>query len=850
MADIWYKTKGNTNPNKKPRVYFTCHPDDFEVHFKKICDDIFKTHDCAIFYIEDMSEHIPDPDKATDLGSNNLFVIPVTFKLLTQPNRAMDSDIPYAIRENIPLLPIVMEPGLDALYSRADKFGERQYLSPYGTDNTEISYEEKLKKFLESVLISNEMAMRIREAFDAYVFLSYRKKDRRYANELMRMIHRNPDCRNIAIWYDEFLTPGESFIENIHRILNNSKLFAMLVTPSILEEPDGKPNFVMGKEYPAAKASGIEILPVEMQKTDNEVLHQKFEDLPECVNAHNDKDFRERFLDTIARTALRSNDAGQRGAEHSFLIGLAYMDGIDVEVDRERGLEMITAAARAELPEAMKKLLWMYMRGQGVKLDYQEAAKWAERTADYYLEEQSDGSVETISALLDLVTAYNSLGNHQQALAVSKKALALAVKIYGKISPMVFAPFKYLAETYFYMGDYQKAAEYMKLLYDEYSGFWGVEDPRTINILSKLAKAYDRKGDYTKAIELQKQVYFLFNKVLGEEDSDTLNSLSELAVTYDKRGDHKHSIELQEKVYAIRCKVLGETHPDTLVSLNNLTVPYCKLGNTQMAIPLLDKNYELHREVLGAENPDTIGALSNMANFYGQIGEHQKSLALKKIVYNQFAKILGAEHPITLNAVINLAIEYSELGEHKIAIDLLETTYPLYVQIFGIDHPDVLYVQKIISIVHHRHHAIQQQKNRENEKMLLRCQELKHQMETYKNLDNFAKALAVSQELYDCLCKSSGENNLDSIRVLQEQIDLYCELEEYQEALDVAERVYATYAELIGENGPETIECAKKVGYLYKKLGNNKKSAEFKKKTFANRGKKALFLQLFKGKQR
>lgn len=73
------------------------------------------------------------------------------------------------------------------------------YNNPNSHDTTEISYEEKLKKFLESVLISDEMAKRVRGAFDAYIFLSYRKKDRRYANELMRIIHAKPEYRDIAI---------------------------------------------------------------------------------------------------------------------------------------------------------------------------------------------------------------------------------------------------------------------------------------------------------------------------------------------------------------------------------------------------------------------------------------------------------------------------------------------------------------------------------------------------------------------------------------------------------------------------------------------------------------------------
>ena len=60
-------------------MYFTCHPADFEKCFDKVCEDIFEAHDCAVYYTEDMTETIPAEDLATDLGSNNLFVIPVTF---------------------------------------------------------------------------------------------------------------------------------------------------------------------------------------------------------------------------------------------------------------------------------------------------------------------------------------------------------------------------------------------------------------------------------------------------------------------------------------------------------------------------------------------------------------------------------------------------------------------------------------------------------------------------------------------------------------------------------------------------------------------------------------------------
>ena len=388
MVNMLCKTKGNADPKGKMRVYFTCHPDDFDKYFDTVCGDILNAVDCAIYYTEDMSSQIPQKHLSTDLGSNNIFVIPVTYKLLSTPNRAMDKDFHYARSENIPVLPIMMGEGIDSIYSSPEKFGEIQYLNPYSSDFTEISYQEKLKKYLNTLFISEELAIRVKAAFAAYIFLSYRKKDRIYANELMRIIHSNPDCRDIAIWFDEFLTPGESFKENINNILSNSKLFAMVVTPNLLEEPDGKANYVMSEEYPYAKKSGINILPMEMEKTNIDELKEKFLDIPECVNPIDNEELLINRLHEILADYI--NCENNEDKEHIYLIGLAYLYGYDVEVDRTRGVELVTKAADDGLTEAMETLYDMYSNGNFVSLNYTEAIKWAKHLADYYTKEYND----------------------------------------------------------------------------------------------------------------------------------------------------------------------------------------------------------------------------------------------------------------------------------------------------------------------------------------------------------------------------------------------------------------------------------------------------------------------------
>ena len=106
MAEMLFKTKGNASPSGKARVYFTCHPDDFNLYFEQVCEYIFKSHNCAVYYTEDMSAQFDVAYKATDLESNNLFIVPVTFKLLSTENRAMD-DVRFAMDKHIPVLPAV-----------------------------------------------------------------------------------------------------------------------------------------------------------------------------------------------------------------------------------------------------------------------------------------------------------------------------------------------------------------------------------------------------------------------------------------------------------------------------------------------------------------------------------------------------------------------------------------------------------------------------------------------------------------------------------------------------------------------------------------------------------------------
>ena len=373
MSKLQSITRGDTSPQGKPRVYFCAHPREQGEFLPVISRQLLEQCNCAVWYDSEPEEPCNWEDFSLELSQMQLFIVPVTERLLTRSNRAADQEIPFALEHHIPVLPLLQEPGLETTFGQ--RFGDLQFLDATARDITAIPFEEKLKKFLGSILIGDELAAQVRAAFDAYIFLSYRKKDRREAQKLMSLIHQNEFFRSIAIWYDEFLTPGEHFNEAIAEALIKSKLFTLVVTPSLLEQP----NYVMTTEYPMAQKSGTPILPVEMVPTDRRGLEDCYDAVPDCASGEDAPALTECLLDLLRDVAVRPHDQDPR---HNYLMGLAYLTGIDVEVNQERARQLIQGSAEQGYEPAMEKLVTMYRSGEGVARNMQQAIDWQKRLVE------------------------------------------------------------------------------------------------------------------------------------------------------------------------------------------------------------------------------------------------------------------------------------------------------------------------------------------------------------------------------------------------------------------------------------------------------------------------------------
>ncbi|MBR5341850.1 MAG: toll/interleukin-1 receptor domain-containing protein [Erysipelotrichaceae bacterium] len=409
------KTYLDKNPNGLLKALYFASEEDFDKYFSDITDQILKLYTNVAFY------YSKDPEDITEevLDSITLAVCPVTLSFLNENCKARDLLFSKILDKHIALLPIMEEEGIDSIYYLV--CGKIQYLDAVKKDETALDFEHKLTAFLDNILLDTDTANKIRDAFDAYIFLSYRKKDRKHANEIMRLIHKNEFMRDVAIWYDEYLVPGENYSDAIEDAILKSALVTLVVTPNLVNEE----NYVKSIEYPLVHSQNKPVLPIEAQDTDPEELKISFSELPYPINIDEPDEISKALLEVFSKEGMKEND----DPDHLFFIALAYLYGIDVETDSAKAIELLDRSSLKGNVEASRKLVQLYTEGQFIEADYTKASEILNRLLEQLEAQrtswQRQDYLDAISYLLDLDRLLVSCEEYYKALPVCKRAYEL-----------------------------------------------------------------------------------------------------------------------------------------------------------------------------------------------------------------------------------------------------------------------------------------------------------------------------------------------------------------------------------------------------------------------------------------
>ncbi len=606
MSKLNYRTRGQSTSQSKPKVWFCGHPADFEPYFNDVADELLQKQNCAVWYDEEPTTPYQEEKFFSDLAEMDLFVVPVTTKLLTTENRAMDAELRFAVEKRKPILPLMCESGLEALFEA--KCGDLLYLDRTDAMREFSSYGKRLGEILESVLVGDTLAERVREAFDAYIFLSCRKKDKEQVRELMRRIHKNEFCRDIAIWCDEFLAEGETFNQSIIQAIEKSAVVALAVTPNLLEEA----NQIMSMEYPKAKNDGKHILPAELVPTDRERLLECYEELPECVDAYDDEALQSALLEALSNVEIHENDDDP---EHNYLIGLAYLSGIDVERDAERAIGMIEGAAEAELPEAMEKMASVYRMGDGIERDHEKALAWQKRLVDYRKALYDSFGSETdthlyIRDLCRLAENTAALKRYEEARSLYAELVSLCHTAEKTVSENWVK--RYRAVAHDALGDIRRESGKLAEADKEYRNLLDLGTALLSEAKQEdfyaLSVTYEKLGDVSVALDLPKEAvkHYTKAKMLREslaEQRCVPDVRTALSASHRKLGFAYRAMgRLADAKQCCQCAVGLDTalalETDAAEAFRGLSISYEALGDVENAMGRLAEALGLYAKSL------------------------------------------------------------------------------------------------------------------------------------------------------------------------------------------------------------------------------------------------------------
>ena len=638
---IGYKTAEMRTPRGLPRVWYCAHPADHAKYLDAFCRDILGAASCAVWFDEDANGEYDRGELCDVIGEMNLIVLPITRRFVTEGSRAADVELRLAEELHVPILPIAVEDGVEEAFN--ERIGEIQLLYRNEGDPSALSFHEKLTAFLSKALIDNGLTERIRAAFDAYIFLSYRKKDRRYARELMRLIHKNELCRDVAIWYDEYLLPGEKFNDSIKRALETSELFVLNVTPSILEktpDKDGneRDNYVLATEYPMALELKKTVLPAETVKTDRGELDARLPSLPPCIPSSDADALSQSLTEAFCNVALRKSDSDP---QHNFFIGRAYLNGIDVEKDHALALSLIVSAAEDGLTEAVEKLVFMYQHGEGVARDVRSEEAWRRRLIEHR-KLQFEQSLDAwdahmwlceISQLVDLLTRTKRLPDARLACDDGYSLACRFLKEYE--SPLAR---KDLADTHYRLGVIEELSGKARFAAEHYGCALAITEDFT-----KRSDSFLVKRDYARDHAAIGRLYLSAGDTVSAKGS----YLRAHSLLSDACADAEHSFLRSELAFI--CVQLGEISKE-LESVDDAEAYYTE------ACELYRKNAQM------SQDPNHMRMLASTLGKIGNILRDKKNTDRASEHYLTAIEAYGSVPGLTDDDLEELALLYCRLA--------------------------------------------------------------------------------------------------------------------------------------------------------------------------------------------
>ena len=450
-------TKGNVDPSGKINVFFCSDLRDCSCYFEQVKNEIWRMFpEVAIWNYDEREEITSLQLLLQDVCKMSLIIVPITKNFIEGNSIAKTLILPYVIEHHVSVLPLMLEKSVENEFNNI--CNNLQYLSKLEIPDR---YNVELRKYLESTFNDeeSELEKQIDMEFSLRLFISYRKIDKIYVEQIQEKIYNDNKLRDIAVLYDDYLVPGECFDIGLENMIKQCDVFILLVTPNIWKEN----NYVLTKEYPLALKKHKKIIPIQMLATDTEKMKKYFKRVVKDIISFSEISS---FSNVLQKQKIYIPELNNN-SKHLYLIGNAYLKGYKVPKKFDRAIGLIERAANKGYEAAYQKMILIYQNNYFMAKDRKKVIYWEEKYENWLINNDLMYPNKIVEHEKNIGDCYYELGQYKSALKtyeVMSELLSAFIKMNGNsINWSTDKKWKELSDIYLKMG---QTYERMSLLED------------------------------------------------------------------------------------------------------------------------------------------------------------------------------------------------------------------------------------------------------------------------------------------------------------------------------------------------------------------------------------------------
>ncbi|WP_078492371.1 FxSxx-COOH system tetratricopeptide repeat protein [Streptomyces yerevanensis] len=281
-------------------------------------------------------------------------------------------------------------------------------------------------------------------------------------------------------------------------------------------------------------------------------------------------------------------------------------------------------------------------------------------------------------------------GDFPKALELSRRVFDTATEAFGEDDAVTLNAAHNLGVALRLVGNFREAYELDRTTWDLKQTLLGSEHEQTL--LTRVGLTIDERelGLYQHARNRQEEVVSQYLRHLREDNPAVLHAKRVLAVTRRKAGDHAAALELSEQVLTVMEARFGQEYPDTIAAALGLSVDLRYTGHLERARELAEASLDHYRRIFGDHHPHTVSAQANLAIIARMDNRCESAYELDRAAYDALVGKLGERHPLTMVVATNLASDLAALSRHQEALDLGTTTLEHSTEVLGEMHPSTL----------------------------------------------------------------------------------------------------------------------------------------------------------------